>query len=1201
MRTSIRIGFITWVVLACLLPLAAQKVTSTIRGNVTDPSGAAIAGADITVRNQQTNISRNAKTNTSGEYVVPELEPGKYEVRVKQPSFKESVTQNIELFVSSTAVIDAQLQVGSASEQVTVEANPVQVETTTGAVGNVVEGNEVRELPLNGRSFVQLTQLMPGVSPQASFDSKNKGLLAGVDFSVNGNNTTGNIFMVDGVNNNDIGSNRTILVYPSIDSIQEFKILRNSYGPEYGQAMGAIINLVTRSGTNAFHGGAFYFGRNDMLNASDYFNNLEGIPKDKLRRNDWGYNVGGPVVKDKLFFFWSQEWNRELRGTARSANVPTMAEKAGDFSTLRVANDGTTQCEAPPQVGGGTATAIPAGQTSAAGALLVQLFPDPNLSPSQVLPGNCFNWSTSLTAPIYWREENIRVDYKPAATWSIMGRYTHDSWSQPFPSTLGFWGDDKYPSVETSWIQPGIQATIKLTKLFGSTSVNDFQVSYAGNRITADRAGTNPGLNNQITAALPPDYPITDKTSGKDLGYPVFWGGLGNGADSDDMWTQAPWHNNEQLFIYKDDFSKVLGSHTFKLGILFTNNQKNELVNGSSEEAPNFGGLSSGSADSGNGVFNALWNQVSWNASELQTNPFGQQRWHDVEFYYGDSWKVRRNLTFEYGLRWSFLRQPYVSNDKIASFEPSAYNPSLGADPCNGLTIVPGTDFCHAAGFLGGVAGPNRALKENNNHLIAPRIGIAWDPRGDGKMSVRAGVGQFYQRERLSNGLSMANNSPFSLSAPSIDRLLDVPVPQGSGTGAPNFGVDPGNKIPNTWQWNLTVEREVFRDSKLELAYVGNRGIHILRYTDANFVNPPSLWLEYSTNSTLLANLIANGEDPATAAADAGSANNGLRPFGRTPGCDPLANAGCGNFGQIDFAEWKGSSNYHALQALYRVRVKSLDAQFAYTYSKSLSDTSLTNSGTTANSTVLLNPINPRFNYGPSFINRPHIFVGNIDYLLPAFTGRSALMRYGLGGWELASILDYASGSSLTVFGSGNITGAPGGLTGTGARIDASRPDRVPGQSCRAPSGSPKFQWLNPNAWTLNGYQLGTFPTASVGECSGPGLANTDFSVHKNFKVGERVTLQFRMEFFNVFNKVQFKGFSEDITGIHNDIVNSGFACTSLAATDPNTSAQFATLCPGGVTNRVAWNFATNGTSNFGQAAADKGPREIQYSLKIEF
>lgn len=1150
--------------LALLAPLYAQKVSSTIRGTVTDPTGAAISGADVTARNEQTNSSRSVKTSDAGEFVLPELEAGNYEVRIKQANFKEFVSNGIQLYVSSTVVVNASLQVGSAAEQVTVEANPVQVETTTGAVGNVVEGKQIRELPLNGRSFVQLTQLMPGVSPQANFDSKNKGLLSGVDFSVNGNNTTGNVFMVDGVNNNDIGSNRTILVYPSIDAIQEFKILRNSYGPEYGQAMGAIVNIITRGGTNQFHGNAFYSGRNDVLNATDYFNTLQGAPKDVLRRNDWGYTFGGPIVKDKLFFFWSQEWNHELRGKERDANVPTAAEKTGDFTNLRFASDGTP-CENNP-ADAGQPSIVPVGARSPAGALLLQLFPDPNIPQAQV-PGNCSNWAVSITAPIYWREENIRVDYKITNTWSIFARYTHDSWSQPFPSTLGFWGDDLYPSVESSWIQPGAQGTVKLTKVLGSSAVNDFQISYAANRITAARAGTNPGLNDQITAAIPPDFPLSGKTSGAQMGYPVFWGGLGNGADSSDLWTQAPWHNNEQLFIFKDDFSKVAGSHTFKLGFLASNNQKNELVNGSSGEAPNFGGLGSGSVDSGNGTYNALWSDVVWNASELQTNPFGQQRWHDYEFYFGDTWKMRHNLVLEYGFRWSFLRQPFVADDRIASFQPSAYDAALLDDPCNGLIVVPGTSFCQAAGFQGGIAGPNRALKENGNHTVAPRIGIAWDPRGDGKMAVRAGVGQFYQRERLSNGLSLANNSPFSLSVPSIDRSLDVAVPQTGGSGAPNFGVDPGANLPNTWQWNLTLERELFRGSKIEVAYVGNKGIHLLRYNDANFV-PQNLWLTYA---------ITPGPD------------NSLRPFG------------AGNFGQIDYAQWAGGSNYHALQALYRAQLKSLDAQFAYTYSKSLSDTSLTNSGTAGASTVLLNPINPRLNYGPSYINRPHTLVGDIVYNLPTLTGHGALVRNAFGGWELATILDYASGTSLTMFSSGTILGAGGGLTGTGARAEASRPNRVAGQSCRAASGSPKFQWLNTAGWTLDNYQLGTFGNAGVGECLGPGIANADFSVDKNFKVGEKVTMQFRMDFFNVFNKVQFLGNSEDTTGIDTNLINQAFACTAAASLDPDTQGQFNSLCTGGVTNRVKWNFADDGNSSFGQVQRDKGPREIQYSLKIEF
>src|SRR5947209_497278 len=303
---------------------------------------------------------------------------------------------------------------------------------------------------------------MPGVSPASNFDSKHKGLEAGVDFSVNGNNTTGNLFLVDGVNNNDIGSQRTILIYPSIDAIQEFKILRNSYPPEYGQAMGAIINIVTKSGTNQFHGGAFYFGRNDALNATDYFNNLNHVAKDKLRRNDYGYNLGGPIVKDKLFFFWSQEWNRELRGKLRKANVPTVQEKQGNFSAvgLRAPN-----CDAPPSLGSTVTSISPTGQ------LIADLFPDPNVAPGNEV--QCNNWVQSLSSPINWREENIRMDYQLGKTWSVFGRYTQDHWNQPSPSTLGYWGDDPYPSVDPNWTQPGYQATIKLTKLIGSSSVND--------------------------------------------------------------------------------------------------------------------------------------------------------------------------------------------------------------------------------------------------------------------------------------------------------------------------------------------------------------------------------------------------------------------------------------------------------------------------------------------------------------------------------------------------------------------------------------------------------------------------------------------------------------------------------------------------------------------------------------------------------
>ena len=1157
MNAKLRILCVLLFLMCAALPAAAQKFSGSLRGVVSDRSGAVMPNATVTITNRDTGETRAVTTNQQGEYVWPDLPAGVYDVRIKQANFKEYVTKGVEVHVSSTAVVDATLELGSATEQVTVEATAVQVETATGAVGNVVEGNAVRELPLNGRSFAQLTQLMPGVSPQANFDSKDKGLLAGVDFSVNGNSTTANVFNVDGVNNNDVGSNRTILVYPSIDAIQEFKILRNSYGPEYGQASGAVINIITRGGTNQFHGGAYYFGRNDVLNATDFFNNRNGVNKDKLRRNDFGYNVGGPIQKDKLFFFWSQEWNRELRGKARTATVPTAAEQTGDFTNQRTDKDANgNPCDPTPKnpVGGATLTTVP--QISPAGKLIVSMLPTPNVAN----PKDCNNWAASITAPVYWREESIRGDYQLGKTWSLSGRYTQDHWSQPVPSTLGFWGDDKYPSVESSWLQPGYQATIKLTKLFGNSAVNDFQVSYSANRITITRGGTNPGLAGQIASAFTPFFPLSQKAAGNQIGYPVFWGGLGAEANSDNIWTIAPWTNNEQLIVFKDDFSKVIGSHTFKVGFLVSNNQKNELVNASSAENAQFWGVSSG--NTGNGVFNALWAGREWGFSELQTNPYSKTRWHDIEPYFGDTWKVRRNVTLEYGFRWSMLRQPYSGPDKIASFSPAAYKPALGGDPCNGILFVPGTNFCKAAGFLGGTPGPNRSLKEQNNHAFAPRIGIAWDPRNNGKMAIRAGLGQFFQRERLNNYLQLAANSPFSLTAGGTRTFDAAPLPGSlTASGAPSYGISTDANLPNTWQWNLTVEREILPNNKLEVAYIGNRGIHLLQFSDANGV-PPSQRLNFALNNS-------NSVRPAT------------------------------SFGFITFGSWGGDSNYHALQVLYRSKMKTLDAQFSYTFSKTLSNTDITNSGNNNRASLLLDPANPRLNYGPSQINRPHIFVASLVYQAPKFTSYNALARNVLGGWELAGILDYASGSSMTAFAGRSATGppgggAPGGISGTGANQDNVRPNLVPGQPCRS-SDSDTTHWLNPNRWTLNGFQLGTFGNASIGDCLTPGLANTDFSVYKNFKIREKLTMQFRMEFFNLFNKTQFLGNYQDTANINAILSNSVLACTAV---NINTAGS---ACFGKPVNTTVWDAGNTRNPSFGQATKDKGPREIQYALKFNF
>ena len=333
MSLIIRTLVLSLLMLAIPLAAHAQQYSGTITGTVSDPSGAAVPAAAVTATNTGTGSSYKAMTSDAGLYVFAQLPVGTYQLSIKKDSFKEFVAKNVEVHTSTTTDVSPKLDLGAASETVTVEASDVQVELSQASVGEVIEGTQVRELPLNGENFIGLVTLSPGVSQANSFNSRDKGLLGGSDFSVNGNPYTNNLFLVDGVNNNDVGSNRTILVYPSTDAIAEFKMVRNSYGPEYGQASGAIISITTKSGENQFHGGFFYAGRNDALDANDWYSNHQANPvKAELRRNDWGYHIGGPVIKNKLFFFWGQEWDREVRGSPQSACVPTAAEQGGDFS-----------------------------------------------------------------------------------------------------------------------------------------------------------------------------------------------------------------------------------------------------------------------------------------------------------------------------------------------------------------------------------------------------------------------------------------------------------------------------------------------------------------------------------------------------------------------------------------------------------------------------------------------------------------------------------------------------------------------------------------------------------------------------------------------------------------------------------------------------------------------------------------------------
>jgi hypothetical protein len=1122
--------------------MPSPAFAATLRGTVTDPSHAVIAGATVAITNEDTGTARSATTNLAGIFSFAELAVGSYRVDVSFSGFKTSVIRGIRLDVGDARSLEVVLEIGDVQEHVGVDGSALAVKTVGGEVAGLVGGEEVRELPLNGRNFLQLMLLMPGVSPSDGLNLTDKGMLSLVNLSVSGGGATSNLFTVDGVNDMDVGANMSILVSPSVDAIEEFKVHRNSYGAEYGQAAGAQVDIVTRGGTNRFQGSAYYFGRNDVLDATNYFLLRAGQPKEKLRYHDFGFTVGGPVVKDKLHFFVSEEWNRSLRGTVRSSFVPTAAEREGDFSGPPIPGC-TPPLPLDPLTGqrfaGGR---IPADRLSPGGLLLVQLYPLPNTTPA---PGTCNNWVQSLDTPTRWRQDSIRMDWSVGARTRVLLRYTQDAWRNEPPGDADrLWGDP-YPAVDASWREPGRSLLVELSRDLGSNAVNTLAFSWSGNRIDVTPGGSDPSLNARINTAIPTIYPADIKSGGIDHAHAVFWGSQGYGALID----AAPWNNRMDLLAFRDDYSQTFGKHLLKAGIHYSFNRKDEVAGDAASEAAHFGidtGLGGFGPTTGNIVASLLLRDMSFFSFETSANVFLRQRWQNFEAYLSDSWKVHPRLHVDAGVRLSYLGNPYAIDDVITSFDPAAFDPTLGGDPCNGLLQVPGKDPCAAAGFTGGAPGPNRALIENRL-VAAPRLGVAWDVFGDGGTAIRAGGGQYFLREAISRSLSLSSNPPFARSVFGI-RALDTSSEPCAGclssaTGVPSYGREARGLVPNNWQWSLTLEQRVWRGGILELSYVGSRGVHLNRGVDVNMV--PSGDANRNGIADRLEYVRAFG-DPAAAAS--------LRPFG------VFGDTGIGR------TTSSGSSIYHGLQTQLRTRFgHGSQFQASYTFSRLISNTALDASNEAGD------PEDPNLDRGLSPFSRKHLFNASLVLELPGFAGRTGVLGQVLGGWEIAAILVAASGAPLTVY-NGLVPGISG-VSGTGAFF-SERPNRATGQPCRA-SGGPREQWLNPAAFTLADFALGTFGNAGRGICEGPGLGQTDLAFYKSIGLGKKVKAQLRFEVFNVFNRVQFLNVDNTLDPLSVTLDGPLASATRVIGYEPSLS--------------------------FGQATKARDPRQVQFGMKLLF
>jgi hypothetical protein len=652
-----------------------------------------------------------------------------------------------------------------------------------------------------------------------------------------------------------------------------------------------------------------------------------------------------------------------------------------------------------------------------------------------------------------------------------------------------------------------------------------------------------------------------------------------NGGGLPTIWSFAPWNNGEDLYAWGDDFSKVIRRHTLKMGVLYSRNSKDQ-DNFSQKQGVTFGpgGYNGCKNITDPGCTNLVdktthYGPADWVLQNMAVN-WGEQdvifkkkgRWENFELYFNDDLKLTSRLTLNLGVRYSYLPNPYQADNQFTVFNQAAFNPSLGNAPCNGLYYSAGLLSNPCPPGTGGLPGPNRAIQNNYHRGIAPRLGVAWDPTGSQKWVIRAGFGQFYNRDDIfvTDGTAGVN-PPFvrSFNSPNgngrfLDNTNQLPActPNcfgAGGLGVAGVGQDLGSRAPYTLQYNLTVQHEVWKDTRLEVSYVGSRTKNWTSNYDANAIAP--------------ANRLAFAES------NGNKAGNTLKPF------NVLKSGGIGMFSH------HGSARYDSLQSAFSTRFQRNSIfKVSYTFSKTLSDTSLHISNGAGNQVI--DPFNLKNGYGPATINRPHIFSSSVIYNLPSLQNMQRLVRGSLGSWEVGSIISISSGSSYTptIGGISNVNDPSGIGNGAGAQ----RPNLVPGQPCRNPSFA-KFQWINPNRYTMNGFKLGTIGNAPVGDCLGPPTRTVDLSLSKNFHITERIKAQFRLDAFNAFNHPQY---GNPGTGIGFNAANTAASPEYLDANgNPTTVLANAVSIQNSSPNTVTGTVGTQSDRN----------REFQYSIRFTF
>jgi hypothetical protein len=1020
---------------------ASAQTTGSLVGKATDPSGAVLPGATVKATNQATSFSREATTDAAGEYVISLLPVGRYTITAQKEGFESFKLSDVVVSVNQNIRADVSLQVGKVVESVAVNAGVAEVETRSATVGKVIDETKIAELPLNGRNFLSLAVLQPGVVPAMELGSNNTPEFPGgekSDFQVNGLRLQSNNFLLDGADNNEpfLG---TAMATPSPDALEEFKILTNNYSAEFGGGGGSIVNIITKGGTNQYHGSIYEFFRNDVLDAEDFF----AIKKDKLRRNQFGATFGGPIVRDRTFFFFNYEGFRLRQGKTQIATVPSDAQRAGTF----VVN-----------TPGGPVTMNVASIDPTAAALL-PLIPHANSGTNGFVSSPVQVQNTD--------QYNARIDHKITSKNYLSGRYflINGNNQRNFTNTL--FGVPinlpDYPLKDDYRIQ---NLAVTDTHFFSSALTNEARFGFNRGRFDSAISGVvrDPstfGFN------LPSTKPVKNMPLIALAGYTAF------GTFND-----SPSFRRENTYQFQDNVAWMHGKHFIKFGAQILLNHMDIPSSDSIGEgaylflpevetaAVNYVPIPDAFANFLQGQFN-LFTQ----AGGVTTRNW---RFSSYHFYVQDEIKLTPNFTLTLGLRYELPLPPVDSKNRVVAFRPGQQSTVHPNAPPGALYV--------------GDAGITRSTIETDKNNLAPRIGFAWDPKGNGRMSLRGGYGIFYDRLIGLLPFQFGLDPPFDI-IPSIPNVVENFVIPGSNFGDPFGGgspfagqtaqqvadanifplfsflqvMDPRMRTPYVQQWNLTYQMQTAKDVVLEIGYLGTKGTKAVQPVDLN-------------------TQIGAGR--------------------------PLVP----DYFQLSNYQTTDNSNYHALQVSANKRMSyGLTFLGSYTWSHAIDGGSIPVNFLNPNSEAIFpaDRTNLRLDRSNSAFDARHRFVLSALYELPFFKSSTGMTRSVLGNWQINGILTWQTGFPFTVLDTSdpNQDGQP-----------TDRPDLV-GEPLGSGTRTPQ-KWFDSAAFAHPA--PGTNGTSGRNSVVGPRISNLDFSLFKDFAFTEQQKLQFRAEFFNLFNHPNF-------------------------------------------------------------------------------